>query len=89
MRKDAEAHAEEDSQRKELIEARNSADNMAYAAEKAIKDQAEKIPAQLKAEMESLISESAPQGTGLGRRRHDRRHQGAGRGHPEDRRRGT
>jgi molecular chaperone DnaK len=57
MRKDAEAHAEEDLQHKELIEARNKADNMAYAAEKAIKDQAEKIPAQLRAEVESLVGD--------------------------------
>jgi molecular chaperone DnaK len=38
MKKDAEAHAEEDRKRKELIEARNHGENTAYAAEKALKD---------------------------------------------------
>lgn len=55
MRKDAEAHADEDRERKELIEARNSADNMAYAAEKALKDLGENVPAELKSEVEALV----------------------------------
>ena len=37
MRKDAEAHADEDRQRKELIEVRNNADNVAYSAEKVLR----------------------------------------------------
>ena len=37
-------HADEDRHRKELIEARNQADNIAYAAEKAIKDHGDKLP---------------------------------------------
>ncbi len=57
MRKEAESHADEDRQRKELIEARNNADNMAYAAEKAIKEHSDKVPAQLKSEIESLVSD--------------------------------
>ncbi|HET6846880.1 MAG TPA: molecular chaperone DnaK [Anaerolineales bacterium] len=57
MRKDAEAHAEEDVQRKELIEARNAADNMAYAAEKALSENAAKVSAEVKAEVESLLSD--------------------------------
>jgi molecular chaperone DnaK len=57
MRKDAESHADDDRQRKELIEARNNADNMAYAAEKAVKDHADKIPADLKSEIETLVSD--------------------------------
>jgi molecular chaperone DnaK len=55
MRKDAQAHAEEDRLRKELIEARNNADNMAYAAEKALKDLADKVPAELRSEIESQV----------------------------------
>ena len=55
MRKDAEAHADEDTQRKELVEARNSADNMAYAAEKALIEHADKISPDLKAELEALV----------------------------------
>ena len=45
MRKDAELHAEEDRKRKELIEARNNADNTVYAAEKALREFGDKVPA--------------------------------------------
>ena len=38
MRKEAEAHAEEDRKRKELIEARNHADNTVYTAEKMLRE---------------------------------------------------
>jgi molecular chaperone DnaK len=48
MRKDAEAHAEEDLKRKELIEARNQADNMVYTGEKLLKDYGEKVPEEMK-----------------------------------------
>lgn len=41
MKQDAEAHADEDNKKKELIEARNVADHMIYTAEKAIKDHGE------------------------------------------------
>jgi molecular chaperone DnaK len=53
MRKDAEAHAEEDLKRKELIEARNLADNAVYTAEKTLKDLGDKIPADLKEKVEA------------------------------------
>ncbi|OYV27453.1 MAG: molecular chaperone DnaK, partial [Parcubacteria group bacterium 20-58-5] len=42
MQADAEAHAEDDKKRQELVEARNIADQAIYAAEKAIKDHGEK-----------------------------------------------
>jgi molecular chaperone DnaK len=38
MRKDAEAHAEEDKKKKELVEARNDADSLIYTAEKTLKE---------------------------------------------------
>ncbi len=57
MRQDAEAHAEEDRKRKEIIEVRNTADNSAYAAEKAIKDYGDKIPTELRGEIESRVAE--------------------------------
>jgi molecular chaperone DnaK len=57
MRKDAEAHADDDLHRKELIETRNHADNTAYAAEKALRDFGEKVPAEVKAEIEARIAE--------------------------------
>jgi molecular chaperone DnaK len=53
MRKDAEAHAEEDKNRKELIEARNLADNAVYTAEKTINDLGDKIPADMKEKVET------------------------------------
>jgi molecular chaperone DnaK len=57
MRKDAEAHAEEDRKRKELIEARNNADNTVYAGEKALRDLGDKVPAEIKAEVEAKSAE--------------------------------
>jgi len=57
MRKDAEAHAEEDKKRKDLIEARNHADNTAYAAEKALKEFEGKVPEDVKADIEVKVAE--------------------------------
>ncbi len=56
MRKDAEAHAEEDLKRKELIEVRNHADNSVYAAEKSLRDHGDKIPAEIKQEVEAAAA---------------------------------
>jgi molecular chaperone DnaK len=56
MRKDAEAHAEEDLRRKELIETRNSADSAIYTAEKALLDFADKIPADVKSNVEEEVT---------------------------------
>jgi molecular chaperone DnaK len=57
MKKDAESHAEEDRKRKDLIEARNHADNTAYAAEKALKEFGDKVPADIKSEIEAKVAE--------------------------------
>ena len=57
MKKDAEAHAEEDVRRKELIEARNHGDNTAYAAEKALKEFGDKVPEDVKTEIETKVAE--------------------------------
>jgi molecular chaperone DnaK len=56
MRKDAEAHAEDDRKRKELIEARNTADNAVYTAEKALRDLGEKVPADVKTSVEEHVA---------------------------------
>lgn len=56
MRKEAELHAEEDRKRKELIEARNLADNAAYAAEKLLRDLGDKVPSELKNKVESEVA---------------------------------
>ena len=53
----AEAHADEDKKRKDLIEARNNADNTAYAAEKALKEFGDKVPAETKSEIETKVAE--------------------------------
>ena len=58
MRQDAEAHADEDRKRKDLIEARNQADNMAYGAEKALREFGDKAPADVKAEIEEKVTET-------------------------------
>jgi molecular chaperone DnaK len=57
MRKDAEAHAEDDLKRKALIEARNHADNTAYAAEKALKEFGDKVPEDVKTDIEAKVAE--------------------------------
>ncbi|MBN1855523.1 MAG: molecular chaperone DnaK [Dehalococcoidia bacterium] len=53
MRKDAESYASEDSQRKEAAETRNAADSLAYTAEKTIRDHGDKLPAEMKQEIEA------------------------------------
>ena len=57
MRQDAETHADEDRKRKELIEARNNADNTAYAAEKALKEFGDKVPTDAKSDVEKKVAE--------------------------------
>src|SRR5512140_1023304 len=57
MRRDAEAHAQEDLKRKDLIEARNHADNTAYAAEKALRDFGDKVPAEVRADVEAKTTD--------------------------------
>jgi molecular chaperone DnaK len=56
MRKDAESHADEDRHRKELIEVRNTADNATYTAEKSLRDLGDKIPAELKTQVEDQVA---------------------------------
>jgi molecular chaperone DnaK len=58
MVKEAEAHAEEDKRRKELVEARNQADAAIYSAEKALKEAATKISAELKKEVDQAIADA-------------------------------
>src|SRR5256712_8064941 len=57
MRKDAEAHAEEDRQQREEIESRNEADNAVYRSEKMLKDNADKLSGDDKARIEKAIGE--------------------------------
>jgi molecular chaperone DnaK len=57
MRKDAEAHAEDDKKRREEIEQRNEADNAVYRSEKMLKDNADKIAGNDKSKIEDAIKE--------------------------------
>ena len=56
MRQEAEANAEEDRQRKDLIEAKNHADNMVYTAEKTLKDLGDKVPGDMKQKVEDAAA---------------------------------
>ncbi len=58
MRREAEQHAEEDRKRKELIEARNQADSLIYSAEKLLRDLGEKVPTDLKSQVEQAVQET-------------------------------
>lgn len=57
MVKDAEAHADEDRKQKELIEARNAADNMIHATEKSLTDLGDQVDAGEKETIEKAIEE--------------------------------
>jgi molecular chaperone DnaK len=56
MKKDADAHAEEDHKRKALVEARNQADSMIYATEKSLKEVGDKVDSETKSKVESEIA---------------------------------
>lgn len=55
MKKEAEDHAAEDTKKKELIDTKNQAEQLTYTAEKALKDHQEKIPAEVKTDIEDKI----------------------------------
>ena len=55
MQREAELYAEEDRRKREAIEVKNTADTMAYQAEKTLRDNADKIPSHLKTEVEEKV----------------------------------
>ncbi|WP_281950657.1 molecular chaperone DnaK [Nitrosophilus kaiyonis] len=57
MVKEAEAHKEEDRKRRELIEAKNQADALAYQTEKSLKEAGDAISADEKAQIEKALNE--------------------------------
>lgn len=67
MRREAEAHAAEDARKKEEVETRNAADALVYTAERTLREQGDKIPADLKQQLEGKIAavRSALQGTDI------------------------
>jgi molecular chaperone DnaK len=68
MRREAEAHAADDTRKKEEVETKNVAEATVYSAEKTIREYGDKIPADLKSEVEGKIAatRSALQGTDIG-----------------------
>src|SRR6202453_3361620 len=58
MVREAEAHAEEDKRRKVLVESRNQADAAIYSNEKALKEAENKIPADLKRQVEQAVADA-------------------------------
>lgn len=55
MKADAEKHADEDKKRKEAVETKNTAEQLAYTAEKALKDNADKITDEIKTNVEEKV----------------------------------
>jgi molecular chaperone DnaK len=57
MKQEAEEHAGEDEKKKELIDARNQAEQLVYTAEKSLKDHESEVPADVKEEIETKVKE--------------------------------
>ena len=57
MKKDAELHADEDKKKQEEIEVKNIAESMVYTAEKALRDGADKVPSDVKTDVEAKIAD--------------------------------
>ena len=57
MMREAEQHAEEDKQRKEEVEVRNGAEALVYQTEKFLADNADKVPADAKANVDGPLAE--------------------------------
>jgi molecular chaperone DnaK len=58
MAKDADAHAAEDKERREEIEARNQLDSMVYSVERMMKESGDKVPESDKSEVETALAEA-------------------------------
>ena len=56
MQADAEMHADEDKKKKEIVDVKNTAEMISYTAEKALKDNEAKIPAELKDSVNAKIT---------------------------------
>ncbi|MSQ24193.1 MAG: molecular chaperone DnaK [Chloroflexi bacterium] len=57
MTKEAEVHADDDRRRRDEIEVRNAADTLAYSAEKILKENEERLPADLKEEVQQKVND--------------------------------
>jgi len=65
LRREAELHAAEDARKREEIELRNQADSLAYTAERTLREHGDRVPADLRAEVEGKVQQlrTALQGT--------------------------
>lgn len=57
MQKDADMHAEEDKKKQEIVEVKNLAESLIYTAEKSLRDAGDKVPADIKSDVEAKIAE--------------------------------
>ncbi len=57
MKKEAAAHEQDDKAKREMVEAKNIAEQLAYTAEKALKDAGEKVPADVRKSVEDKIAD--------------------------------
>ncbi|MER7169953.1 molecular chaperone DnaK [Streptomyces mesophilus] len=57
MRQEAEQYADEDQRRKEAAESRNQGEQLVYQTEKFLKDNEEKVPGEVKTEVEEALTE--------------------------------
>ena len=57
MKKESEIHASEDRKKKEIIEARNLADNLIYTTEKTLKEAGDKVAVETKKEVEEKVAD--------------------------------
>jgi len=55
LRREAESHADEDRKRRELVEARNAADNAIYSAEKVLRELGDKLPAEVRSKVQTQV----------------------------------
>ena len=65
LRREAELHAAEDARKREEIELRNQADSLAYTAERTLREHGDRVPADLRSEVEGKVQQlrTALQGT--------------------------
>jgi molecular chaperone DnaK len=56
MVREAESHAQEDQRRREEIDLRNNADSLAYTAERTLRDMGDRVPADMKGEIEGKVA---------------------------------
>jgi len=57
MRKEAEEHASEDKDRREVVDLKNQADNVIYQTEKTLKEHGDKVPAEERSNIESALNQ--------------------------------